>query len=199
MNNLSIINSNKTKITDFIESLNNYYNYMNSKFFNGFNSETFEEFKSVKDFFDKIEVEFTNATNKIIGILMTEERIKNSLEFLNENQKLLPYPDLSNLSNLRRIDLPNNTVRNENLNAILPLIEKRINIPNDLINAINEYNELIKIFRSIQNNNYERYSFLNKALYNFFNYKPSSQKLREQIIKLNIQTLTFDINGSEIR
>lgn len=199
MNNLSIINSNKTKITDFIESLNNYYNYMNSKFFNGFNSETFEEFKSVKDFFDKIEVEFTNATNKIIGILMTEERIKNSLEFLNENQKLLPYPDLSNLSNLRRIELPNNTVRNENINAILPLIEKRINIPNDLINAINEYNELIKIFRSIQNNNYERYSFLNKALYNFFNYKPSSQKLREQIIKLNIQTLTFDINGSEIR
>lgn len=197
MNNFDIINSNSTKINDFKESLNKYYTYMNNSFLNGFSNESFNEFKSVKDFFDDFEIQLTNATNKIFGVFETEKRIKIGLEYLKENQKLLPYPDLSNLSSLRRIELPNNVNRNDNINAILPFLEKSINIPNELINAINEYNEKIMIFRSIQNNNYERYSFLSKALYNFFNYKPSSRKLREHIIKLNIQPLSFNHYGSE--
>lgn len=191
MDNLQIISSNLTKLEDLVESVNTYYLYASRHFFTNFGEDELENFKVMKKFLDKVEIELTNSSNEIMAYILKDERLKEGIQFLLQEKNYSPLKELSSLSNLKTLKISTDSIATQNISAVKDLLLERANIPVDMVQALSRYNENLLVFKAIQTDQYEIMGTFSKALKLFFNYESSSSLLKNHIIQLNLRPLKF--------
>lgn len=191
MDNLQIISSNLTKLKNLAASVNSYYVYASTNFFTGFGEEELENFKVMKNFLDKVEIEITKSSNEIMAYALKDERLKNGIHLLIQEKKYSPLKELASLSNLRTLKISTDSLDTEDFSIFKDLIIEWANTPIQMVQALTRYNENLLFFRAIQTEQYEIMGTLSKALFLFFNYQNSSRMLKNYIIQLDLRPIIF--------
>lgn len=190
MDNLQILSSNLEKLEDANRSISNYYKYASKHFFTGFNENGLTEFKALKSYLDKIEIEITNCSNEIIGYIISDQRMEKGLELLMNDRRYSHLNELSNCANLRRISIRTESLSTTN-SELKDLVILWANNPIEKSRIINRYNNALLVFRALQTEQYEILGSLSKALYLFFNYESTSKLLKQHIIDLDLRPLKY--------
>ena len=193
---INSINSNLEKLENLRLYVNGYYEYVSNSFFSNFDNEQLSNFKKMKDFLDKVEINITNFSNNIMAHIIQDERLKEGVQILINESRFLHIKELEYIQNLQntrylRYNPPAQTSQFSNLSNISNLVSRYATNPINLKEAIKNYNDTLLIFRAIQTEQYTLMGNLEKALKIFFNFQNSSRELRNKIIQLDLKPIVY--------